>query len=364
MRLVRLHIISAVFVLSVFFACPAIKSKKPVVSEKIKIGVSMPNTVLQRWQQDGANIKSQLEIEDYAVSLYYAGENNVDLQINQIKEMISSGVQVLIIAAIDGNSLTDALKDAKQKKISVIAYDRLIMYSDALSYYITFDNNRVGQFQGQFIVDKLDLNNNKGPFYLEAITGTLNDNNTKFFFGGALSVIKPYLDNGTIIVPSGQLTISDCGVDNWLRELAESRMSRLIQNNNYRPGGSRLDAVLCSNDALAFGAASALQASGWTQGSGFPLITGQDCDKINIKNMIAGYQAMSVFKDTRMLAAKVVNMVDAIIKGITPEINDTVTYFNGISVIPAYLCEPAVVTIENYREMLIDSDYYTEDELR
>ncbi|GMO16797.1 MAG: sugar ABC transporter substrate-binding protein ChvE [Termitinemataceae bacterium] len=351
--------------LALFFCCKKQKNEDQneySQSLKIVVGVSMPSTIMQRWQKDGASIKSQLETSGYAVDLQYAGENDVSLQINQIKTMISDKVNVLVITAIDGNSLTDVLKEAKSNNIPVIAYDRLIMSTDALSYYATFDNNKIGQLHGQFIADKLGLEVLKGPFYLEAITGPSNDNNTKFLFGGALSVLQPYIDRGTLVVNSKQLTISDCGIDKWLTGTARARMERLIQNNNYRPGGSKLDAVLCSNDTLALGAIEALKAAGWSPSSGFPVITGQDCDRETIRNLIEGYQGMSVFKDTRMLAAKTARMVDALIKGVTPEINDTITFYNGVSVVPAYLCEPLLITAENYREILIGSNYYKESD--
>jgi putative multiple sugar transport system substrate-binding protein len=339
------------------FACVLALGGCQKKSSKVKIGVSMPTKSLQRWNQDGANMKTQLEAAGYEVDLQFAN-NNRDTQISQVENMITGKVKALVIAAIDGGSLTETLKAAKENKIPVIAYDRLIMNSDAVSYYATFDNFKVGTLQGQFIADKLDLANAAGPFNIEITTGAPDDNNVRFFFDGALSIIKPYIDSGKVQVLSGQMTIPQCGTPNWSTEESQKRFENLIQTFKYRPGQTKLDAALCSNDSTANGVTNALVDAGFTAAD-FPIVTGQDCDTPSVKNMVAGTQAMSVFKDTRTLAQKVVGMVDALMKGTQPEINDTKTYDNGTGIIPSYLCDPVVVTTANYKEMLLDSGYYT-----
>jgi putative multiple sugar transport system substrate-binding protein len=326
-------------------------------SGKVRVGVSMPTQSLQRWNQDGANMKSQLEAAGYAVDLQFAGDNDIPTQVSQIENMITGGAKVLVIAAIDGGSLTEVLKEAKSKSIPVISYDRLIMNSDAVSYYATFDNNKVGVLQGQYIESLLNLQAEAGPFNIELITGAPDDNNINFFFGGAMSVLQPYLDSGKLKVLSGQTAKAQVATPNWSTEEAQKRFENIITANKYGPGGTKLHAVLASNDSTANGVTNALVAAGYTKDN-FPGLTGQDCDKPSVKNMLAGLQAMSVFKDTRTLAAKVVAMVDALAKGSAPEINDTTTYDNGTGVIPSYLCDPVVVTIDNYKEALLDSGYY------
>ena len=276
--------------------------------------------------------------------------------------MISGGCEALVIAAIDGSALTEVLKGAKEKGIPVISYDRLIMNSDAVSYYATFDNYKVGAFQGEFIKTALDLDNAAGPFNIELVTGAPDDNNVNFFFGGAMDVLNPYIESGKLVVPSGQTEKAQCATPNWSTEESQKRMENLITSNGYAPNGTKLDAVLCSNDSTAYGVQNALLAAGYTA-ENMPVITGQDCDKPNVKNIIAGTQSMSVFKDTRTLAAQVVKMVDAIMKGSEPEINDTTTYDNGTGIIPSFLCDPVVCTVDNYKELLIDSGYYTEADL-
>jgi putative multiple sugar transport system substrate-binding protein len=327
------------------------------------IGVSMPTQSLQRWNQDGTNMKAMLEEAGYQVDLQYGGDNDIPTQVAQIENMITQGCKVLVIAAIDGSSLTEVLKQAKEQGIPVIAYDRLIMNSDAVSYYATFDNFQVGVMQGQYIETALDLKNQPGPFNIELFTGDPADNNATFFFGGAMSVLQPYIDSGVLVVPSGQTTQAQVSTQDWKTENAQTRMENLITSNGYSPKGKKLDAVCCSNDSTALGAVNALVSVGYTADD-MPIITGQDCDKANTKNMIAGLQSMSVFKDTRTLADKVVGMVDSIVKGSEPEINDTETYDNGVGVVPSYLCAPVVCTVDNYKELLIDSGYYTEADIQ
>jgi len=284
------------------------------------------------------------------------------MQTAQIENMIASGCKVLVIAAIDGSALTDVLSKAKAKNIPVIAYDRLIMNTDAVSYYATFDNYKVGQMQGQFVADSLNLASGAGPFNAEFFTGDPDDNNSSFLYSGAMSVLQPYLDNGQLVCPSGQTQLSQTATTDWSSDNAESRMEKLISTNAYSPIGTRLGAVICSNDSTANGVTTALKAAGYT-GENFPIVTGQDCDIISVQNMISGTQAMSVFKDTRTLADKVVEMVQAILNGGTVPVNDTSSYDNGTCIIPAWLCAPELCTVDNYQNLLVDSGYYTDKEL-
>jgi len=328
------------------------------------VGVSMPTKDLQRWNQDGENMKKQLEKAGYAVDLQFAN-NDIATQTSQIENMITKGDKVLVIASIDGSALKNVLDSAKKKGIKVIAYDRLIMNSDAVSYYATFDNYKVGTIQGDFLVDRLNLKSRSkdDPAYIELFTGSPDDNNINFFFGGAMDVLTPYIDNGVLVVRSGQTSKAQCATLNWSTEEAQKRMENLITSQGYGPKGTKLDAVYSSNDSCALGITNALVAAGYTKDN-FPLITGQDCDKPSVKNMLAGTQAMSIFKDTRTLAEKVVGMVDAIMQNKEPEINDTKTYDNGTGIIPSYLCDPVFATVDNYKALLIDSGYYKESDLQ
>ncbi len=333
-------------------------------AKKAKVGVSMPTKDLQRWNQDGANMKADLEKAGYQVDLQYAA-NDIPTQISQLENMITGKCKVLVIAAIDGSSLSNVLATAKKKKIQVIAYDRLIMDTDAVTYYATFDNYKVGTLQGDYLVDKLGLKSRSAsdPVYMEFFTGDPGDNNINFFFGGAMDVLTPYIDSGVIVCPSGQTAKAQCATLNWSTEEAQKRMENLITSNKYSPKGQKLDAVYCSNDSTANGVTNALLSAGY-DASNFPVITGQDCDIVAVKNMLKGYQSMSIFKDTRTLASKVVEMVEAILSGKSAPVNDTKTYNNNVKVVPSFLCDPVFGDINNYKALLIDSGYYKESELK
>ena len=344
-------ILATVMVAAMLVGCGSASSSN-------KVGVAMPTKDLQRWNQDGANMKSQLEAAGYEVDLQYAA-NDIQTQVSQIENMINSGCKVLVIASIDGDSLGTVLEQAKEKNIPVIAYDRLIMNSDAVSYYATFDNYMVGTLQGQYIKDTLDLDNAAGPFNIELTTGDPGDNNARFFFGGAMDVLQPYIDAGKLVVKSGQTAFEEVATANWATDAAQARMDAIIAANYS--DGTTLHACMCSNDSTALGVANSLEANYTGE---WPIITGQDCDIASVKNILAGKQSMSIFKDTRTLASKVVEMVDAIMKGSEAPVNDTKTYDNGTGIIPSFLCEPVFADINNYTELLIDSGYYTADQLQ
>ena len=306
-------------------------------------------------------MEKKLREKGYDVDLQFA-ENKVETQVSQIENMITKGCKVIVVGSIDGSALSSVLNEAKSAGVSVIAYDRLIMNTDAVSYYATFDNYLVGKIQGQYIADRLGLAEGKGPFNLELSTGPMDDNNVNFFFGGAMDVLKPYIDKGQLVVRSGQMTRELCATPNWDEAKAQERMDNIL--TTYYTG-AKLDAVLCSNDSVSLGVQSALKSAGYnTPDRPLPIITGQDANLPNVKAIVAGEQSMSVFKDTRALADEVVKMVDAILANHEPEVNNTKDYNNGVKVVPSYLLEPKFVDKSNYKQLLIDSGYYTEAELQ
>ncbi len=343
-------------ILALVLALVMVMSVASALAEKV--GVSMPTKSLQRWNQDGANMEKLLTDAGYEVDLQYAGDD-VQQQLSQVETMIDGGCSVVVIAAIEGKSLGQALAKAKEKGVKVIAYDRLLMDSDAVDYYATFDNYMVGTVQGTYVKDKLDLDNAEGPFVIEFTAGDPGDNNAGFFFNGAMSVLKPYIESGKIVVKSGQVAFEEVATPTWKTEVAQSRAEIVLAS--YYADGSDIDAWVCSNDSTALGVTNALEANYTGK---WPIITGQDCDIANTKNMIAGKQAMSVFKDTRTLAAQVVKMVGQILNGETVDVNDEETYNNNVKVVPSFLCEPVFASVDNYKELLIDSGYYTEDQLQ
>ncbi|MCR4620888.1 MAG: sugar-binding protein [Clostridiales bacterium] len=324
------------------------------------VGVSMPTQDLQRWVQDGENMQKELEDNGYEVMLTYAA-NNVAQQIADIENMITKGCKVLVIASIDGGSLGAVLKTAKENGVMVVAYDRLLMDTDAVDYYATFDNYKVGNIQAQFIIEKLELETTDKTYRMEVFAGSPDDNNARFFYGGAMDMLKPYIEAGKLVVTSGQSDFETCAILGWGTPDAQTRMDNLLAA--YYTDGTFPDLVLSPNDSLAMGIANSLEQAGCPI-ENFPVITGQDCDKANMKNIIAGKQSMSVFKDTRTLAAQVVEMVNAYLLGEEVPVNDIGTYDNNVKVVPSFLCDPVFADINNYVELLLESGYYTEDDLK
>ncbi len=326
------------------------------------IGVSMPTQSLQRWNQDGANMKKQLEAKGYTVDLQYAN-NDVNAQIQSIENMITKKCKVIVIAAVDGSTLTDVLKQAGDNGIKVIAYDRLIMKTSNIDYYATFDNFKVGVIQGQYIEDKLGLKDGKGPFNIELFGGSPDDNNATFFFNGAMSILKPYITSGKLVVGSNQKDFNTIAIQAWDSSKAEARMDNLLTSTYAK--GAKLDVILSPNDSLAIGIVAALKNAGYgSAAKPYPVLTGQDCDKPNVIAMINGQQSMSIFKDTRTLATKVVGMVNSIVTGKKADVTDTKTYNNGVKIVPSFLCEPIYADKSSYKKILIDSGYYKEADLK
>ncbi|MDM8083487.1 sugar ABC transporter substrate-binding protein [Cellulomonas cellasea] len=324
------------------------------------IGIAMPTKSLERWNKDGAHLESLLQDAGYETDLQFA-DNKVDQQITQLQNMINQDPAVLVIASIDGTALAPVLAQAKEKDITVIAYDRLINGTEDVDYYATFDNYEVGQMQGEFIVEQLGLDTGAGPFNLEPFAGSPDDNNAKFFFSGAWDVLGEYVTSGQLVVPSGKAPASNdewssIGIQGWSSETAQAEMENRL-NSFY--GSDKVDVVLSPNDSLALGIQQALEGAGYTVGVDWPLVTGQDADEANVENMIAGKQAMTVWKDTRTLGDQVATMVDQVLAGETVSVNDEESYNNEVKVVPTYLLPPVVVTKDTIQSTLIDSGFYT-----
>lgn len=322
------------------------------------IGIVMPTKSLERWNRDGAHVVEVLEKKGYKTSLQYA-DNKVDQQITQLENLITQGAKVLVVGSIDGTALGPVLDKAHAAGIKVIAYDRLINETESVDYYVTFDNYKVGQLQGQYIKDQVA--NMQKPIYLEPFAGSPDDNNAKFFFSGAWDILLPLVQDGTLEVLSGKAPKSNeewqsIGILGWGSDDAQSEMENRL--NSFYADGKKVNIVLSPNDSLALGIAQALEGKGYAPGSEYPLLTGQDCDAANVKNLVAGKQAMDVFKNTEKLGDETAKMVDEILSGKDVEVNDTQTYNNGKKVVPTYLLAPEVVTKDNAKQVLVDSGYY------
>lgn len=324
------------------------------------VGIAMPTKSSERWVIDGDNMKKEFEALGYEVDMQYA-EDVVENQVSQIENMITKGVDILIIASIDGEALTEVLDRAKDQDIPVIAYDRLIMNSDHVSYYATFDNFQVGVLQAAYVEEKLGLADGKGPFNIELFGGSPDDNNAYFFWDGAMSVFQPYINDGKLVVQSGQTDFEQGATLRWDGSKAQERMDNLL-SAHY--SNEKVDVIYSPFDGISRGVISSLIAVGYgADDNPLPIVTGQDAELASVKSIIAHEQTQTVFKDTRELAKKAVNMADAILKGEEPEVNDTETYDNGERVVPSYLLVPVSVDADNYKEALVDTGYYTEEEL-
>lgn len=324
------------------------------------IGIAMPTKSSERWINDGDNMVKEFRAKGYKTDLQY-GDNVVENQVSQVENMITKGAKLLVIAAIDGSSLTNVLQKAADAHIPVISYDRLIRGTANVDYYATFDNYKVGVLQGGYIVDKLGLKNGKGPFNIELFAGSPDDNNAGFFFNGAMSVLKPYIDKKKLVVRSGQTGFNQVATLRWDGGVAQSRMDNLL-SKAYT--SAHLDAVLSPYDGISIGILSSLKGVGYGTAKPLPVVTGQDGELASVKSIIAGEQTQTVYKDTRRLAKAAVQMGDALLTGGKPEVNDTSQYDNGVKTVPAQLLQPVSVDKDNYRKVLVDSGQYTADQLK
>ncbi len=330
-------------------------------ADKGLIGISMPTKSSARWISDGASMVKYFKEKGYTPDLQYA-DDDIPNQLAQIENMITKGSKVLIIAAIDGTTLSGALQKAADKGIKVIAYDRLIRGSKNVDYYTTFDNFQVGVLQAGSLVDALGLKSGKGPFNIELFGGSPDDNNAFFFYDGAMSVLKPYIDNGKLVVRSKQMGMDKVGTLRWDGAVAQSRMDNLL---SAFYGKDKVNAVLSPYDGLSIGILSSLKGVGYcTAQQPCPFVSGQDAEVASVKSMLRNEQYSTVFKDTRELAKVTVQLVDDILAGKQPQINDTKTYNNGIKVVPSYLLKPVAVDKTNWKHILIDSGYYTEAQVK
>ncbi|MFD9486333.1 multiple monosaccharide ABC transporter substrate-binding protein [Streptomyces sp. NPDC059991] len=331
------------------------------------IGIAMPTKSSERWIADGNNMAAQFRALGYKTDLQY-GEDSVDQQVAQVENMITKGVDALVIAAIDGRALGDVLKQAADQHIKVISYDRLILGSPNVDYYASFDNEKVGVLQATYIIDKLGLKDTpqgsgkQGPFNVELFAGSPDDNNTRYFFQGALKTLQPYIDKKQLVVRSGQTRLNQVTTLRWDGATAQKRMDDLL-TKAYST--ERVDAVLSPYDGISIGILSALRSGGYgTTAKPYPVVTGQDAEVASVKSIIAGDQAQTVYKDTRALAKQAVQMADAVLTGKTPQVNDTKTYDNEKKVVPAFLLDPVSVDKSNYRATLVDSGYIKASDLK
>jgi putative multiple sugar transport system substrate-binding protein len=333
------------------------------------IGVSMPTQTSERWIADGRAVKEGLEKEGFTVDLQYANDD-IPTQSQQIDQMITRGADALIVAAIDGTALSGQLQNAADSDIPVISYDRLIRDTENVDFYVSFDNEEVGRQQATSLLAGLGVLNadgsegsEKGPFNIELFAGSLDDNNAHFFWSGAMEVIEPAIEAGTVVVKSGQTSIEKAAILRWQQETAQKRMEDLL-TSSYS-GADVVNGVLSPYDGISRGIITALQNRGYGGADRpMPIVTGQDAEIASVKLIADGVQYSTIFKDTRKLADQSIVAAQAFLEGEEPEANDTETYDNGTKVVPSYLLDLETVTKENIQSALVDSEYYTAEEVK
>jgi len=349
---------------------PASEGGDGVAAEDITVGVAMPTETSERWIADGEAVESQLEEAGYDVDLQFANDD-IPRQQQQLDQMITNGADILIVASIDGTALAAQLENAASKGIPVISYDRLINDTEAVDFYVTFDNYQVGVQQAQSLLrglgyldenyEETDLTDEK---IIEIFSGSPDDNNATFFYNGAMDTLKPFLEDGRLTIGSGQEDFDTVSTLRWDQATAQKRMEDLI-TSTYNGGSKPLDGVLSPFDGISRGVITALENAGYgsTMEEGLPVVSGQDAEIASVKLINDGVQYATIFKDTRKLATQAVEAASAYAEGEEPEANDTESYDNGVKVVPSFLLESDIVTADNLSELLIDSGYWTEDEV-
>jgi len=344
------------------------ESKAP---EDIQVGVAMPTETSERWIADGKAVKSQLEEAGYSVDLQFANDD-IPTQQQQIDQMITKGDDVLVVASIDGTALSTQLQAAADAGIPIIAYDRLINGTENVDFYVTFDNYNVGVQQATSLLTGLGLldadgkkTGKKGPLNIELFAGSIDDNNAHFFWKGAMDTLKPFLDDKTLVVKSGQTDIEQAATLRWSQEEAQSRMEDLI-TAHYAGGKTKIDGVLSPFDGISRGIITALSNAGYGKSikDGLPIISGQDAEIASVKLIDDGVQYATIFKDTRKLATQAVEAVKAYAGGGEPTANDTKSYDNGKKVVPSFLLDSDIVVKDNIKSLLVDSKYYSAEEVK
>jgi len=321
------------------------------------IGILMPTKEQTIWSIQGERLVAGYEAAGYKTEIEYA-EDDASKQAMQIENMITKGVDALVIVAVDGAALTDACEKAKKEGVLIIAEDRLITNTDAVDFYVTFDLVKMGELQGQYIADALDLENAAGPFNMEIFSGSQDDPNAQLFYNGAMNILKPHIDSGKLVVQSGQIDYDVTAIQSWDSAKAQARMDNLL--SGYY-ADKHLDAVLVAADCLAIGVISSLESMGYgTADNAFPLITGQDAELAAVKNIKAGKQSMTAFLDANELVKIIVPVTTALLNGEMPEA--TATYNNGVIDVPAQTYSPYAITAENV-DYLVEVGFFTEEDI-
>lgn len=317
----------------------------------------LPTRELPIWLAQGEQLEATFDAAGYKTTVEYA-EDVVERQAAQIENAVLLGADYIVVAGVDPFALSGALEPAQDAGITIIANDRLIMNTEAVDYYVTFDLFRLGEMQGEFIESELGLDDGEtGPFTMEIVSGSPDDPNAQVFYDGQMSVLQEYIDNGTLVVKSGQIDFRDTATPRWESATAQSRMENVL---GAFYSDDVLDVVLAANDSTALGVISALKSLGYGSGNRpFPILTGQDSELTAIKAILRGEQSMTVFLDAKVLAERVLDVVNALENGQTPQ--TSTTFDNNVKDVPTVMYEPVIVTEDNW-EVVIERGLYEESD--
>ena len=344
----------------------SVASEAPAAEKKdgeVQVGIVLPTKDEPRWLQDQAQFENILGEAGFTNQVLFSQGSSATEKTN-VETLISQGIDVLIICAQDGAAAAAAVEEAKDAGVTVIAYDRLITGTEAVDYYVTFNSFAVGQAQGQYLIDNAPEGTNV-PLYLYA--GAATDNNAFIFFEGAWSVLQPKIADGTFKIENSSEAEGLKDKAELTRDEIASIIGQVTTDWDFNTAKSKAEANLTAVGADAKGDVLVLAPNDGTSRSIADVfaadkdvtsyvITGQDSEKASVQYIIDGKQSMTVFKDTRTLAADSVAMALSILKGETP-VTDT-TYNNEKIYVPAKETSIVVVTKDNVKEALIDSGYY------
>lgn len=347
-------------VCSLASAFPAVASG--VDSAKAKIGITLPTQNIERFYREGQFLQQAFEDEGYDVSLYYAGDNDLEIQQRQITRMVDEGCEVIIVGAVDSYKLGEQLQKAKEAGVKVVAYGSMLMNTDAVDYMVAFDAKRTGEMQGDYLRSALNLDDasSSNPRTIEVFSGVAADSSSQAVFLGAMSVLNPYIESGALLVRSGDIDFASTNVGVADAESIK-RMDDLVAAQGYAPDGVRLDAVLSPSDIASAAIIASLERVGYTS-ENMPKITGQDCSSLGVHNIEKGVQGMSVFKDGRVLANSTVKMTASILKGDQVRVTNP-GIDNGVKQVPSYECEPVNVADGQYAQVMVDNGYLTQNDI-
>lgn len=357
----RLFALTLVMMMVLSFAC--VGSAEELRGEGKTIGICLTSQALARTVLDSIYLTEDLEAMGYSVDIVYS-EQDAAVQATQFETFVSRGVDGIIISPSDGTALSNAVEVAAENDVPVMVYDALIMNSEYVKYYATDDLYAVGATQGGYIVEALGLADGNGPFNLEIFSGSMTDNNATYFFDGAMDQLNPYIENGQLVVRSGQVDRNSTGTEKWSATVAQTRADALL--STYYSDGEHLDAVLTQNDDLATGVIAACKSAGYgTESNPLPITTGQDCNVSAIISIINGEQTSTVFKNIKELAEAASIGIDNLVHGEEPNWDPEMVgiYNNNVVDVETYQVRPLLLTKDNWYELIVESGFYTADDL-